>query len=150
MFDVNEFKYGESELNLKDAIPLPDGEEFHGVVLSLDNDVNVRTVETANGTSHILELTFHMDDPRAKEITNNEDPTARWSAWLDIADSCQLDDAPGKNSRLSHLRRAMKQEDGKPWGPKRVVGVPVICTIKQRMSNDGNDVYVDVSRVRAA
>ena len=150
MIDLEAYKAGaEFEADFQEAIYLEDGFEAEGIAIDAQRDLNFREVETKNGTAVIVEITFHFQSPEIEELTQNNDYTAKWSGWLDF-DGGKISTKPGANNKVRLLRKALKQDDGRPWSFQRVIGVPVKCKLGVDPNADGELVYPVVKQVRAA
>lgn len=73
----------------------------------------------------IYEATIVVDDPRAREATGMQEPTARFAAFIDLANG-NLDMSEGKNVNLGQLREATGlNKAGQPFSFNMFAGKPL-------------------------
>ena len=100
--------------------PVPVGEYTHAQVKRVD----VRQFSNDDGrTFTVAEIQWVIHDDEAKRVTEQDEPIARQTLWLDMAPGGGLDFGRNKNVPLSRLRDAFKQNRaGRPWRLSDFVG----------------------------
>jgi len=84
--------------------------EYPGVI----DKVAYRTMpkkDKPEENSHVVDITYFIDDARQKEITQLERPTVRQSIFLDLIDG-KLDKSKNKNLGLGRLLEALGKNLG--------------------------------------
>ncbi len=136
-----------TESNDTKLIPIPAG-EFTG----LAEKAEVRAWKSADGTKSGLavDISWVIDDPAVKGITQRDKNTARQSVMLDLNEQGGLDMGKGKNVGLGRLREALNlNAAGAPFSIRMIEGkaakVSVIHEPNEKDPDSGP--YVKVNRV---
>lgn len=126
------------DANATEYVPIAEG-EYNLVIKSL-------TAGTTDKGAAKLDLVVIVDDEEVRQETGMNEPTIKYTVWLDITESGGLDFGKGKNVALGRLREACEQNvPGKPWSPASLIGSVVRGTIKHRFHED--KVFADVKGV---
>lgn len=79
----------------------------------------------------IVDVTFEIDDARAREVTGMDRPTSRMSVFLDLTDTGELDRSKEKNTQLGKLLEGLGLNgDGQDWQWSDLVNRPCIVHIE--------------------
>jgi len=142
-FDPNAFMNTEfKESNATRVIPCPVG-DYAAMISKVDS----RTLP--NG-SVVMDVTWSIDDARAKETTGRPTITCRQTVWLDFDTNGGLAFGEGKNVGLGRLRAALGQNTaGQPWSPSMLSGKTARVKVTHRADKDSGDIYDQVSAVAA-
>lgn len=124
--------------------PVPSG-DFNAVI----DKVDVRPVETKNGQSYSMDVTWNILDDAVKSKLDRDKVTVRQSIWLDMTAQGQLDMGKGKNVGLGRLRSAVGQNDpGKPWAPGMLTGAgPALIKVGHRADKNSDQIFAEVKAV---
>jgi len=133
--------------NATSLTPIPAG-EFTAVVTNISlRDFTYKKGDKAGMEGYALDVEWLIQD---EEVSSDlgRDPKIRQSMILDF-DGDKLDMSEGHNIGLGRLREALSQnKPGDPWNFNMLNGQVAVILCKQRM--DGDDIYTDVNKVRAA
>lgn len=148
-FDADSFLNQTVTSPLSTSIPVcPEG-EYRGIIQDLaTREFTYKSGDRAGMTGVALDLTWEIQDEALKTQFGFA-PKVRQSFLLDFTESGGLDAAEGKNVGLGRVREAVRQnKPGQPWSPNMLRGQGAIVLISHRM--DGDNIYADVKKVRAA
>lgn len=132
-------------------IPVPKG-EYPAII----KEIGHRTMDSkqAPGTvTHMLDVTFGIDDANVKEVTGLPEPSVRQTIFLDLTTDdtgrTVLDGSAGKNIQLGRLREAAGQNDpNTPWSFNMLVGAAVVVSIEHNPgTKDPRDTFANVAKV---
>lgn len=133
--------------NSTSRIPVPRG-EYPAII----DDVAYREMDRKDQPgvkSHIVDVTFAIDDANVREVTGLPKPTVRQSLFLDLTAEGKLDVSKGKNVGLGRLREALGLNDpDKPFSFGHLKGQACYVTVEHNPSNkpDG-EIYANVGKV---
>ena len=129
--------------------PVPVG-EYKAQVKKID----LRQFETEKspGTKYtVAEIYWHVLGEEAKKATEQEEPIARQSLFLDLTPAGALDFGRNKNVQLSRLRDAVGQnKNGKKWAFNHLVGQSASVIIVHDVNKDTGEPRAVVKTVAKA
>jgi hypothetical protein len=132
--------------NSTSRIPVPKG-EYPAII----SEIGYRTMPRKDNPallSHILDVTYAIDDANVREVTGLPTPTVRDSLFLDLTDENKLDMSKGKNVQLGRLREALGLNDPNvQFSFMNLKGQPCYVTIEWNPSKDGKETYANVGKV---
>lgn len=116
--------------------------------------LRVKEVQVRSGVNQTTQIPFHVadvlmvvEDDGVKAALNMPEPTARYSAFLDIVDG-MLDTGTNKNVKIGQLRTACGLPEGKKWSLRHLEGATCYGKIKQEADrNDPERIYSRVVSV---
>lgn len=126
----------------------PEG-EFRAVVSKIDmRDFIYKKGDKAGQTGYALDVTFTIQDDLVRQRLGRE-PNVRYNCLLDISANGGLEAGKGKNISLGRLREALRQNaPGQAWSPSMMLGCTCMVVVKHDI--DGDNVYANVTKLRAA
>lgn len=149
-FDVNSFmneSMDTPELDLA-IIPVPEGEHL-GQIGTGDKDV-LPKIGSKNGKPWMmLEVRIMLTDPNMATLLQRENPSVRYSFFIDLDEQGKPDFRPQRNVNLGKLRDAVGQNKAGPWSFSMLKGQPVKVKTKQKKADSG-DTYSEVVAVTKA
>ena len=144
LFDVNDLMNQSTEGEMETSLPpIPEG-EWAGYITKVEG----RVVNTKNGETPVLDVTWVVTDQSVIDSVGIATPQVRQTIWLDIDASGRLALGTGKNLGLGRLREAVGQNGPKPWNFAMLEGQQAIIKISHREYND--QIYADVKGVAKA
>jgi len=129
--------------------PCPKGELPAFIKAVALRDFTYKKGERAGMTGYAMDISWQVTDHKVEQELGFQ-PTVRQSFILDFKEgSNALDSGEGKNTGLGRIREAVRQnQEGQAWSPKMLEGATAIILVDHRI--DGENIYADVIRVRAA
>ena len=116
--------------------PVPIGSDYKGQIKKID----LRQFETDKnpGVKYtVVEIIWHILGEEAKKATEQEEPLARQSIFLDLLPNGALDFGKNKNVQLSRLRDALGQNKaGKKWAFNHLVGGQASVQVAHDVNKD--------------
>lgn len=94
--------------------PIPEGEYLAQIADDTQNrkGLDVRAVQTKDGSRVILTLNWNILDDKVKEITGMTSPTVRQDIWLDLDENGRLSHDKNRNIDLGRLLASMGLNSG--------------------------------------
>lgn len=140
----------EGEMSTKQT-PIPEGD-----YLAVIDKLEFVSIPTKNGEAPAFNVNWKIDNPTLQQELGRP-LFVRQTLWLDITDSDELDNSPGRNVALGRLRAAVGQNSpSKAWSPNELLGCVANIAVKQsfKKNSDGSFdtsvIYENVSRVSPA
>lgn len=97
--------------------------------------------------SHIVDITYVIEDARQKEVTGLAEPSVRQSIFLDLIDG-KLDKSKNKNIGLGRVLEALGLNDGRDWAFNDLMGRPCMVKVEQSPNlKSPTDPFVNVTKV---
>jgi hypothetical protein len=144
-FDPDSFLHETyTEANATQQAPLPEGE----YVATISKVNPPRQTETGYV---LMEVQCTVEHPELADELGRLSSTVRYTLFLDMTESGNLDFGQGKNVSLGRLRSAVGQnEPGEPWSPSQLEGQSLNVRVKHTPNkNDPEIIYADVRGVSA-
>ena len=114
-------------------------------------DVKVRKVNTENGVSAVMDVTWLILDEDVKKATELERPTCRQGLFLDINEKGGLDRGKNKNVALGRLLEVLGVNKGDKWSPEGLKSSTATVRVEHKPNKDDpENPYANVTRVAAA
>lgn len=127
--------------------PVPEG-DFPAIVTKYEAR-QMPNDKDASKPYTVVDVTFEIDDARAREVTGMEKPTSRMSVFLDLTSEGKLDRSKGKNVQLGRLLEGLglNSEDAQfSWND--LPGKPCIVHIDHTPSKkNAEDMFANVTKV---
>jgi hypothetical protein len=146
-FDTNAFLNQTNEGGFETKYVKVEQGEYPAVIKKVD----YRTLpkkDKPEENSHILDVTYFIDDARQKELTGMDEPTARQSIFLDVTADGKLDRSKNRNVNLGRLLEALGLNDRPNWSFNDFPGRPVMVKIIHSPNpKAADDPFVNVDKV---
>lgn len=132
------------------ATPFPETECYARVKSISGKEITTRTGDT----SIVVEAIFVTDDEHVKQATHMNEPTVRYSLFLELVPGTKRvmtkDENPNANLKLGRLKTALGVKSGKKFKLPDLVGLACYIKTKQRLDpEDSETIYTDVTAVSA-
>ena len=126
----------------------PEG-EWNAIIQDVKfRDFTYKKGDRQGETGYAMDIIWQVVDDEVKNQLSRE-PIVRQSCMLDVTASGGLDMGKGRNIGLGRLRDALGQNDAsRPWSPSLLKGQMAVVLVTHRI--DGDNIYADVNKVRAA
>ena len=146
-FDPDLFLGGEIEGGFETSYARVQPGEYSAMI----DDVKVRKINTKDGMSAVMDVTWLILDEDVKKETELERPTCRQGIFLDVNGKGGLERGRNKNIALGRLLEALGIDKGSKWNPEGLKSSLATVRIEHKPNaDDPENPYANVTRVAAA